>query len=69
MRRPPEMGVCWPKQARHTSQMDQLRMRGEELPVAAPARPSEVRVSVGVLGIAMWVVPNMLSIGLARFRS
>ena len=34
------MGVCWPKQARHTSQMDQLCMRGEELEVAAPARPS-----------------------------
>ena len=36
------MGVRWPKQARHTSQMDRLRMgmRGEELAVAAPARPS-----------------------------
>ena len=40
MRTPPEMGVRWPKQARHTSQMDRLRMRGEELAVAAPARPS-----------------------------
>ena len=40
MRPPPEMGVRWPKQARHTSQMDRLRMRGEELAVAAPARPS-----------------------------
>jgi hypothetical protein len=36
---PPEMGVRWPKQARHASQMDRLRVRGEELPVAAPARP------------------------------
>jgi hypothetical protein len=34
------MGGRWPKQARHTSQMDQLRMRGEELAVEAPARPS-----------------------------
>ena len=33
------MGVRWPKQARHTLQMDQLRMRGEELAVAGPARP------------------------------
>ena len=33
-------GDRWPKQARHTSQMDRLRMRGEELAVAAPARPS-----------------------------
>ena len=34
------MGVRWAKQARHTSQMDRLRMRGElELAVAAPARP------------------------------
>ena len=33
--------VCWPKQARHTSQMDRLRMRGKGLAVvAAPARPS-----------------------------
>ena len=40
MRPPPKMGVRWPKQARHTSQMDRLRMRGEELAVAAPARPS-----------------------------
>jgi hypothetical protein len=24
------MGVRWPKQARHTWQMDRLRMRGEE---------------------------------------
>jgi hypothetical protein len=30
----------WPKQTRHTSQMDRFRMRGEELAVAAPARPS-----------------------------
>ena len=29
----------WAKQVRHTSQMDQVRMRGEELAVAAPARP------------------------------
>jgi hypothetical protein len=36
----PETGVRWSKQARHTSQMDRLRMRGEELAVAAPARPS-----------------------------
>jgi hypothetical protein len=34
------MGVRWPKQARHTPQMDRFRMRGEELAVAAPARPS-----------------------------
>jgi hypothetical protein len=40
MRPSPEMGVYWAKQARHTSQMDRLRMRGEELAVAAPARPS-----------------------------
>jgi hypothetical protein len=40
MRPPPETGDRWPKQARHTSQMDRLRMRGEELAVAAPARPS-----------------------------
>ena len=33
MRPPPEMGVRWAKQARHTSQMDRLRMRGEELAV------------------------------------
>jgi hypothetical protein len=33
MRPPPEMGDRWPKQARHTSQMDRLRMRGEELAV------------------------------------
>ena len=41
MRPPPEMGVRWPKQARHTSQMVWLRMRevSEELIVAAPARP------------------------------
>ena len=32
------MSVRWPKQARHTSQMDRLRMRGEGLAVAAPAR-------------------------------
>ena len=34
--------VRWAKhaQARHTSQMDWLRMRGKELAVAAPARPS-----------------------------
>jgi hypothetical protein len=37
---PPETGDRWPKQARHTPQMDRLRMRGEELAVAAPARPS-----------------------------
>ena len=30
MRPLPEMGGCWPKQARHTSQLDRLRMRGEE---------------------------------------
>ena len=36
MRPPPEMGVRWPKQPRDTSQMDRLRMRGEELAVAAP---------------------------------
>ena len=37
MKPPPEMGkgVRWPKQARHTSQMERLRMRGEELAVAA----------------------------------
>ena len=41
MRPPPEMGGRrWPKHARHTSQMDRLRMRGEDLAVAAPARPS-----------------------------
>jgi hypothetical protein len=41
MRPPPETGVRWPKQAvHHTSQMDRLRMRGEEFAVAAPARPS-----------------------------
>jgi predicted exporter len=34
------MGGRWPKQARHTSQMDRLCMRGEELAVEAPARPS-----------------------------
>ena len=28
------------KQARHTSQMDRFRMRGEELAVEAPSRPS-----------------------------
>ena len=28
MRTPLETGDCWPKQARHTSQMDRLRMRG-----------------------------------------
>ena len=40
---PPDIGDRWAKQARHTSQMDRLRMRGEreELVVAAPARPSE----------------------------
>ena len=37
---PPEIGVRWPKQARHTSQMDRLLMRGEKLAVAAPASPS-----------------------------
>ena len=36
----PEMGVRWANKARHASQMDRLRMRGEELVVAAPARPS-----------------------------
>jgi hypothetical protein len=40
MRPAPEMGVRWPKQARHTSQLDRFRMRGEELAVVAPARPS-----------------------------
>ena len=40
MRPPPEMGVRWPKQAHHTSQMDRLRIRGEELAMEAPARPS-----------------------------
>ena len=35
-----DLGSCWPKQARHTSQMDWLCMRGEELAVAAPARLS-----------------------------
>ena len=40
MRPAPEMGVRWPKQARHTSQLDRFRMRGEELAVEAPARPS-----------------------------
>jgi hypothetical protein len=35
-----KMGGRWPKQARHASQMDRLHMRGEELAVAAPARPS-----------------------------
>ena len=40
IRPPPEMGVRWTKQAHHTSQMDRLRMRGEELAVEAPARPS-----------------------------
>ena len=33
-----DMGVRWPKQVRHTSQMDRLRMQSEELAVAA--RPS-----------------------------
>jgi hypothetical protein len=28
----------WPKQARHKSQIDRLRMRGEELAVAAPVQ-------------------------------
>ena len=37
---PPEMGVRWAEQGRHTSQMDRLRKRSEELAVAAPARPS-----------------------------
>ena len=40
MRTPLETGDRWPKQARHTSQMDRLCMRDEELAVAAPARPS-----------------------------
>ena len=40
MRPSPEMGDRWAKQSRHTSQMDRLRKRGEELAVAAPARPS-----------------------------
>ena len=31
---------AWAKQSRHTSQMDRLRKRGEELALAAPARPS-----------------------------
>jgi hypothetical protein len=31
------MGGRWPKQARHTSQMDRLRTRDEELAVEAPA--------------------------------
>ena len=33
-------GRRWPKQSRHTSQMDRLRKRGEELALAAHARPS-----------------------------
>jgi hypothetical protein len=39
------MGGRWPKQAeaRHTSQMDRLRMRGEELAVEAPARAKAFR--------------------------
>ena len=40
MRPSPETGDRWAKQARHTLQMERLRMRGEELAVAAPARPS-----------------------------
>ena len=40
MRPPPEIGVRWVKQARHTSQMDRVRMRGEERAVEAPARSS-----------------------------
>ena len=40
MRPPHEMGDRCPKLARHTSQLDRFRMRGEELAVAAPARPS-----------------------------
>ena len=40
MRPPPETGDRWAKQSRHTSQMDRLHKRGEELAVAAPARPS-----------------------------
>jgi hypothetical protein len=40
MRPLPETGDRWAKQSRHTSQMDRLRKRGEELAVAAPARPS-----------------------------
>ena len=40
MRTPLETGDRWVKQARHTLQMDWRRMRGEELAVAAPARPS-----------------------------
>ena len=40
MRPPPETGVRWAKQARHASQMDRLHLRGEEVAVAAPARPS-----------------------------
>ena len=40
MRPPPKMDGRWPKQARHTLQMGRLCMRGEELAVAAPARPS-----------------------------
>ena len=34
MRPSPETGDRWAKQSRHTSQMDRLRMRGEELAVA-----------------------------------
>ena len=40
MRPSPETGDRWAKQARHTLQMERLRMRDEELAVAAPARPS-----------------------------
>ena len=40
MRPSPETGDRWAKQSRHTSQMDRLRKRGEELALAAPARPS-----------------------------
>ena len=36
----PETGDRWAKQSRLTSQMDRFRKRGEELAVAAPARPS-----------------------------
>ena len=35
-----KMGVCWPKQAHHTSQMDRVCMRGEQFEVVqAPAKP------------------------------
>jgi hypothetical protein len=40
MRPSPETGDRWAKQSRHMSQMDRFHKRGEELAVAAPARPS-----------------------------